>query len=86
MRTINKFELAICCEQQNLSIPLDAKLLLMHYQGGTIYMSFEVQTNNPLTERRFVVYWLDQPIGQSCEHVGSILAPPFEFHVYEIPA
>lgn len=85
MRTVWKYTLGIA-DAQTLSMPYAAKVLCVAVQGGSLCLWAEVNaTAQRRQARNFYIVGTGNPLpsGVSLRHVGSVVMPPFVWHVYE---
>lgn len=85
MRTIWKYLLDVADEWQ-VDMPAGARIL-PHVQAlnpGTLAVWAEVDTGAPLTTTVLRVFGTGNPVNtDGCEYVGTAVAPPFVWHVYQ---
>lgn len=85
MKTVFKYALKLTGELQALSIPKAADVNLVGVQREQICLWMQVDTSQPIETRHFAVYGTGCPLPPSdCEFIGSVVAEPFVWHVYEV--
>lgn len=80
MKQVLKYPLTLGCN--DLSIPPDAKIVLVGNQHGNLTMWVEVQPG-PFITRRFMVYGTGHIIPFEEVHIGSAIMDSFVWHVFE---
>ena len=83
MRTVHKFPVL---DEAPFPVARGAKPVLVGQQGKEVYVWMEIDTMEPTTLRRFSVIGTGWAVPCGSTHVGSFQAPPYVWHVYELPA
>lgn len=83
MRTVHKFPIL---DETPFPVARGAKPVLVGQQGHEVYVWMELDTAAPTELRCFAVLGTGQRVSASAIHVGSFQAPPYVWHVYELPA
>ena len=79
MKTVYKYRLG------DIQLPVGAKVLTAGVQGGEFYLWAEVDTDQPLEERHFVVYGTGWEITDSNRcYIATLFEGAFVWHVYEV--
>lgn len=90
MRTIHKFEVAICKEVQAIDLPKGANIFHVEYlmPRRSIFMWAEVpaELTAPKTTRHFRVFLTGDGIPDQAVHLGTTIDQylPEAYHVYEL--
>lgn len=86
MRTIWKFDIELTDKPTRHEVPAGGVVRFVGKQNGNVMPSIwiEVETNNPPTDRCFVVYGTGREITQGDVYLGTYLDYPFVWHVFEI--
>ena len=87
MTTIYKYTLEEDLSCSILEIPKDAVFRYIDTQRGLICLWFQVDTDKPLEQRRFIVYGTGHKIvcPELMVYIGSVQAGMFVWHVFEQP-
>lgn len=70
--------------RNRLSMPRGAMVRAVGNQNGGPNLWAEVDTEQPLEDRDFMVVGTGQPVGVGV-YVGTAFCDPFVWHVYEVP-
>lgn len=72
-------------EQQDLNLPVGAKLLTLQLQGGNPTLWFMCDTDAPLEPRRLAIYGTGWPLPECPgEYLGTFQTGVTVWHVFEI--
>ena len=83
MKTVWKFEFAICDDPQITNVPHGAQFLACAMQGTRLCLWAEVDPSQPMVERRFFVHGTGHPIPPTRHYRGTAHDAPFVWHLYE---
>ncbi len=82
-RTIWKFPFEIR-DRVTINMPRDAQILHVGLQDGTPTLWALVDPDSSATDRIFYVFGTGHQIAHvALEHVGTLLMPPFVWHIFE---
>ena len=84
MKTIWKYSLSVDQADGSFSIPKDGKIIYVSSQT-TRMINFwvELESNNQIELRHFIVIGTGHSIPDNSEYVGSIMSGAFVWHLYE---
>ena len=86
-QTVHKYQLSHSIgEPQEVDLPRDAVIVHVDVQDRVITMWAQVDPKASPETRRFAVLGTGHPIPPGAQHRGSMLQPPYVWHVYELPA
>lgn len=82
MRTVHKFPVPIT-DSFTLDIPKSHKVVHLGLQDGEPFMWIEVDTDTDARGFVFHVEGTGHRVAPHTDYVGSLIMPPFVWHVYE---
>lgn len=82
MRTIYKYQLRVVDGLQEITTHIGAHIVHVGQQNGYVCVWMEVDTSLPEQKRHFEIIGTGQPIPFDRLYVGTVMLPPFVWHVY----
>lgn len=83
MKTIWKFPLEVT-DRQSIELPAQYEFLSVADQGGQLCLWAEVETTGESVVRTIWIVGTGNPIPKvAAAFIGTVLMPPFVWHVYE---
>ena len=86
MKTIYKYQLRVIDDIQEVTMPENSKIIYAANQAGFLTFWAEVQEDKigAGVTRLFLVHGTGHPIHDNEVYVGSVIQPPFVWHIYEV--
>jgi len=82
MKTVYKYPLPFT--SGIVLMPKDAMVVHVSEQNGEPMLWAEVNTEEGLEERYFIIYGTGQNIDSRYGYIGTWMSPPFVWHLYEL--
>jgi hypothetical protein len=84
MKTIYKYDLDVSDEIQEITMPEGSIVVHTNLQNQRPTMWVLLETDNKPVMRLFTIHGTGHPIPTPERYVGTVMAPPFVWHICEV--